>query len=100
MTQNLNRHTKRYKQLEFYYLSLFSYMCFGGFFTDPSCSVTAINTTQTTFMGFPEQRNFGDKFETTVTENADSHTQNTKTWPFYLQQHVLSAPCIHAYQLD
>lgn len=48
-----------------------------------------LNATQT---AFHKQTNFGDKFETTVTEHTDSLTQNTKTWPFDLQQHILTAP--------
>lgn len=48
-----------------------------------------LNATQAAFC---KQTHFGDKAETTVTEHTDSLTQNTKTWPFDLQQHVLTAP--------
>lgn len=52
-------------------------MDFGGFFTDNSGSMPVIkNATQTAFLehGLPEQTNFGDKSDATMT-NAQTRTE-------------------------
>lgn len=95
---DISRRTKGYKQQSFIIFHSFHTWALVASLPTPLVLCLQLNATQTTSLKhwFPEQK-FWRQIWNSIDIQTDSHTQNKKTWPFYLQQSQCS--CTNEYQL-